>query len=420
MRFLFATLGSTGDVYPFLALGHALRRAGHRVTLLASPRHAADAALAQIDFAPVPANGPEPDLNALVARMLEKSSRLEQLEILYEGLAPVFGPLLDETKSRLPDHDVLVTSYLFPFLKNAARAARRPCAALVFCPNNLPNSRTGPEDAPAAPAWAPKVFRQFHHRLAWKVGEKMLDQIVQRHAGAALQSRGLGKFHGFLRDPADRALVAVSQVLFPPPGPLPENYLYTGFLRWQPPADERAAADLAAVRALEQTGAPLPILTLGSMAPAAAREIFARLLAAWPRGAPLVVQSGWAGWRGDPSRPEVLVIGAVPHDQLFAHATIVIHHGGSGTTASALHAGRPQIIIPHLGDQFYWARAMQALGVAKVLSRTTWPESLCETLEGILRDVAVVRRVTDCATRVRAEDGVAQAVFALEKMAKAK
>jgi len=419
MRFLLATLGSTGDVYPFLALGSGLRRAGHRVTLLASPRHQADAALAQLDFAPVPPAGPEPDLNALVARMLEKPTRLEQLDVLYAGLAPTFGPLLDETMARLPEHDALVTSYLFPFLKNAARAARRPSATLVFCPNNLPNAAAGPEDAPDPPAWAPKFFRQIHHRLAWKIGEKLLDQVVQHHAGAALQSRGLGKFHGFLRDPADRALVAVSHALFPPPGPPPDNYLYTGFLRWQPPADERAAADLAAVRALEQTGAPLPVLTLGSMAPAAAREIFSRLLAAWPKGAPLVVQSGWAGWQNDPQRLEVLVIGAVPHDQLFAHATVIIHHGGSGTTASALHAGRPQIIIPHLGDQFYWARSMQALGVAKVLDRHTWPESLRESLEGILRDVAVVRRVTECATRVRAEDGAAQAVFALEKMAQA-
>ena len=415
MRFLLATLGSTGDVYPFLALGCALRQAGHRVTLLASPRHQADAAHAQLDFAPIPPSGPGPDLSAVVARMLETPDALAQLDILYAGLAPAFGPLLDETIARLPDHDVLVTSYLFPFLKNAARKAGRPCAALVFCPNNIPVPNAGPAAAPAPPGWAPKKFRELHHRFSWHIGGKLLDKIVRRHAGALLHARRLGSFHGFLREPADRALVAVSPALFPPPGPPPDIYRYTGFLRWSPPVNERAAADLAQVRALEQTGAALPVLTLGSMAPATAREIFARLLAAWPKGAPLVVQSGWAGWQAEPARPEVLVIGAVPHDQLFAHATVVIHHGGSGTTASALHAGRPQIIIPHLGDQFFWAQATHALGVAKILSRATWPEALKETLESLLRDVTLVRRVTDCATRVRAEDGAAQAVQALEK-----
>jgi vancomycin aglycone glucosyltransferase len=416
MRFLLATLGSTGDVHPFLALGAGLRRAGHRATLLASPRYQAEATRAQLDFAPVPPTGAEPDLSALISRMMTTPNRLTQLDILYSGLRPVFGPLLDETMARLPDHDVLVTSYLFPFLKNAARAAGRPCATLVFSPNNIPCARTAPEDAPAPPAGLPDVFQELHHRVAWRIGGRLLDKIVQRHAGAELQARRLGRFRGFLRDPADRALVTVSPALFPPPGFPPDNYRYTGFLRWSPPADERATAELAQVRALEQTGAPLPVLTLGSMAPAAAREIFARLLAAWPQGAPLVVQSGWAGWQADSQRPEVLVIGAVPHDQLFAHATIVVHHGGAGTTAAALHAGRPQIIIPHLGDQFFWANATQALGVAKVLPRATWPEALKDTLETLLRDVALVRRVTDCATQVRAEDGASQTVGELVKL----
>jgi vancomycin aglycone glucosyltransferase len=416
VKFLLATLGSTGDVYPFLALGSGLRRAGHGVTLLASPRHQAEAAQAQIDFVRVPSTGPEPDLSAIVAHMLETPNRLEQLEVLYAGLVPIFGPLLDETLARLPDHDGLVTSYLFPFLKNAARAAGRPCATLAICPNNIPVPHAGPEDAPAPPGWLPKFLGETHHRLAWKIGERLLDKIVRRHAGAALKSRRLGSFRGFMGGPADRALVAVSPALFPPPNTLPENYRYTGFLRWQPPVNERAAAELELVRAREQSGAPVPVITLGSMAPAAAREIFARLLAAWPVGAPLVVQSGWAGWQGDPQRPEVLVIGAVPHDELFARATVIVHHGGAGTTASALYAGRPQIIIPHLGDQFYWAKATQALGVAKVLPRATWPELLKETLETLLRDVPMVRRATDCAIRLRAEDGAAQAARELEKL----
>jgi vancomycin aglycone glucosyltransferase len=415
-RFLLATLGSTGDVHPFLALGAALHQAGHGVTLLADPKYRAAASLAQIDFAPIPAKGPGPDMNQVVERMLKTSSQIKQVEALYAGLAPVFGDLLDATQARLPEHDVLVSSYLFPFLKNVARQAGKKCAVLVFCPNNVPFIDAGPEAAPRAPRWTPKLLRRQHHRLGWAIGQKLLLGVVARQAGPELQKRGLGKFRGFLRDPADRALVTVSKKLFPPPGPLPKKYVQTGFLRWHPAMDEKAAADLARVAAVERRGGPLPLLTFGSMATADVRAQFSRLLAAWPRGAPLVVQSGGIQWQGEAARPEVLVIGPVPHESLFERATLVIHHGGAGTTAAALHAGRPQIIIPHLGDQWYWAQTTQKLGVAHILQRETWPEQLAAMVAEVLRDISMVRRAIECAVIIRAENGAAQAVSELEKL----
>jgi vancomycin aglycone glucosyltransferase len=413
---LLATLGSTGDVHPFLALGATLRAAGHGVTLLADAHYKDAAASAKIDFAPVPKIGGGPDLRRVIARMLELPNGLEQLEALYAGMAPVFGELIDETTARLREHDVLVGSYLFPFLKNVARAAGKKCAVLVFCPNNVPFAETGPEDVPVAPKLLPKVLRRAHHRVGWTVGQKLLDGIVARHAGPELRKRGLGSFRGFLRDPADLALVTVSEKLFPPPGPLPKKYAQTGFLRWQPAANEQAAADLARVVALEKRGAPVAVLTLGSMAPVDAQMQFARLLAAWPYRAPLVVQSGGIQWARDPSRPEVVVIGPAPHESLFERATLIIHHGGAGTTAAALHAGRPQIIIPHLGDQKYWAQAAQALGVARILQKETWPEELAGMIGEVLHDISLVRRAIECAVVIRAEKGAANAVRELEKL----
>ena len=111
-----------------------------------------------------------------------------------------------------------------------------------------------------------------------------------------------------------------------------------------------------------------------------------------------------------------MVIGPVPHESLFERATLVIHHGGAGTTAAALHAGRPQIIIPHLGDQWYWAQTTQKLGVAHILQRETWPEQLASMVAEILRDISMVRRAIECAVIIRAENGAAQAVQELERL----
>lgn len=56
--------------------------------------------------------------------------------------------------------------------------------------------------------------------------------------------------------------------------------------------------------------------------------------------------------------------GSIPYSWLFPKCTVAIHHGGSGTTAAALHAGIPQIICPFMLDQFYWAERMCWIGVS--------------------------------------------------------
>jgi len=53
----------------------------------------------------------------------------------------------------------------------------------------------------------------------------------------------------------------------------------------------------------------------------------------------------------------------VPFDYLFPKVAYIIHHGGSGTTHSAFRCGKPQAIIPHIGDQFFWNRQIERRGV---------------------------------------------------------
>ncbi|MGH8088726.1 MAG: glycosyltransferase, partial [Stenotrophomonas sp.] len=53
-----------------------------------------------------------------------------------------------------------------------------------------------------------------------------------------------------------------------------------------------------------------------------------------------------------------------PHEALFPRCSIVIHHGGSGTTHSACRAGVPSLVMPFAADQFFWAARLQEMGVA--------------------------------------------------------
>jgi vancomycin aglycone glucosyltransferase len=75
------------------------------------------------------------------------------------------------------------------------------------------------------------------------------------------------------------------------------------------------------------------------------------------------VSEGWAGLGREPLPGNVIAIGAVSHAHLFPRCAAIVHHGGAGTTTTSARAGVPQIIIPHLMDQYYWADRIRALGL---------------------------------------------------------
>jgi sterol 3beta-glucosyltransferase len=98
----------------------------------------------------------------------------------------------------------------------------------------------------------------------------------------------------------------------------------------------------------------------------------------------------------------------------------VVHHGGAGTTAAGLRAGKPTLIIPHLGDQPYWGRRVYELGVgAKPAPRHTLTESaLAHGIHTITGDPVMRVNAEALGARIRSEDGIGAAVRWIEKWAR--
>jgi vancomycin aglycone glucosyltransferase len=157
------------------------------------------------------------------------------------------------------------------------------------------------------------------------------------------------------------------------------------------------------------------VLTFGSVTFDDVHMVMSRFLRHWPRGKKIIVQSGWAGLSVEVARPDIKVIGSVSHDQLFRHASCIIHHGGAGTTASAMIAGKPQIIVPHIADQFFWGAEMRRLRVASVINKKVWPEKLPAKVAKVEAKKKMRRRALALGERVRAENGPGTAVRILEE-----
>ena len=85
-------------------------------------------------------------------------------------------------------------------------------------------------------------------------------------------------------------------------------------------------------------------------------------------GVRAIISKGWAGLGGGdgaaapPQDPNIYFIGDCPHDWLFQHVSAVCHHGGAGTLSAGLRCGRPTIVVPFFGDQFFWGAMVYRVG----------------------------------------------------------
>ena len=112
-------------------------------------------------------------------------------------------------------------------------------------------------------------------------------------------------------------------------------------------------------------GLPTVYVGFGSMAVRdPVRTLRLVLDAGHAAGVRLLLGGDWGGLGGE-ARPgaNAFICGDVPHEWLFPRVAAVVHHGGAGTTAAGLRAGKPSLLIPHVGDQFFWGRRVQELGL---------------------------------------------------------
>ncbi|KAF4991311.1 hypothetical protein FDECE_14081 [Fusarium decemcellulare] len=123
-------------------------------------------------------------------------------------------------------------------------------------------------------------------------------------------------------------------------------------------------------------------------------------------GVRAIVSKGWGGV-GDGEVPEnIYLIGNCPHDWLFQRVSAVVHHGGAGTTAAGIAAGRPTVIVPFFGDQPFWGQMMARAGAGptsvpyKELTAEILAESIKFALKPEVQDV-----VQEMALNIEEEDG---------------
>jgi UDP:flavonoid glycosyltransferase YjiC (YdhE family) len=171
------------------------------------------------------------------------------------------------------------------------------------------------------------------------------------------------------------------------------------------------------VEAFLDAGPPPVYVGFGSM-PVPRAESMSQLLADAARtaGRRFVVASGWGGPKGAARQGGCLFVEDLPHPLLFPRVAAIVHHGGSGTVATAARAGVPQIVLPYMSDQFMWRSQVVKLelGPKAGLLRMLSARSLSKAIVECLGNERYKRRAEEIATAIRGTDGVQLTVRAVE------
>lgn len=364
MRVLISTVGSRGEVQPVVALAREITARGHEAVVVAPPDFRMWAAELGVDYRPV---GPE--LRGTARRNTSAVPTEEQRRRLAEATVAAQFAAVDAAAEGC---DLVVGGGGLAIAAASVaegRGARYAYAA--FAPVTLPS-----------PRHAPPVFTLLGERpggaaadnaVRWEQDARRWNLLWRDALDAQRAARGLGpvgdvRAHLFTARP----LLAADPVLAPWPEP-------AGAVRqtgaWLLTVDRPLPAEL---RAFLDAGEPPVHVGFGSM-PAPAGAADAILEAARAHGRRLVVSGGWAGLSVD--APDCLVVGEVDLAQLYGRVAAVVHHGGAGTTTTAAVAGVPQVLLPRMFDQFYFAERVRELGIG---TEAAGPDALADALGRVL------------------------------------
>ena len=110
--------------------------------------------------------------------------------------------------------------------------------------------------------------------------------------------------------------------------------------------------------------------------------------------------------------PELIVIKSAPHDWLFNEIDAAVHHGGAGTTAASLRTGIPTVVKPFFGDQHFYGARVDDLGVGRCLDKFN-TSVFSRALWEVTHNERIIQKARELGEKIRSEDGVSSAIQAI-------
>ena len=403
MKILLVTRGTQGDIYPYVRLASELKKRGHAVTLSLPrlfEREGRDSGVRCVFQA-------SDDIAGMMADTPDTKNLLDWTRRVIDSQFAELVPLLKE-------HDLLVAANTEFAAPSVAEYCGKPCVRTAYGPF-MPSDTIPPPVFP----WA-NPHPVFKPALLWKLLNAGLNAMVKKAINKNRRALGMSA----IKDQAEHAPEHADNYL------LYSQYLGSCDSAWRYkwdiggycfndtfPYDKTELQNLHAF--IKKDSRPTIFFTLGSCN-VKQRDRFAELLfdICTERGYKLAVSCGWwkVGARLENSDNLFRLESVIPHWFIFPHCDAIIHHGGVGTTHSAARSGRPQMIVPLILDQFYWAHRVHELGIGPggISIKRATKRLLEQKVMDLIGNTAYKDKAASLAALVRSERGLENACRRIE------
>jgi sterol 3beta-glucosyltransferase len=411
MKMTLIAIGSRGDVQPMLALARGLHHYGHDVTLATHEPFREFVQAQGVNFTPLAADPQQIMREQGDYWQASGANPVQMFSRMRDIMKPMVYEMSESCYNATQGAEALVYSTL-GFLPGPSIAEKLNIPHMGAYPQPVAPSRYMPSMfAPPLPSWMP--FKQTYNRLTYALIFQGVDWLFRSMANA--MRRDLLDLPNFTRsyrvaihDPIPNVYGYSPRVVSPPPDwgdhLYASGYWFLDEDEWQPPQD--------LVDFIEAGEAPIYV-GFGSMAQGDTSATTDLIVSAIQKsGERAILLGGWSGI-GNADLPDTIFrIDSAPHRWLFPRMKAVVHHCGAGTSSAGMRAGVPTIPIPHFTDQPFWARTMYNLGVSTrpIPRKKLTPDNLASAIQQATSDEGLQARARALGEKIRAEDGVANAV----------
>ncbi|MDE0483777.1 MAG: glycosyltransferase [Candidatus Poribacteria bacterium] len=408
MKIAIAAWGTTGDVYPVLALAERLLQREHHVRVCAPSIYKDKILDIGADFFEVGVPFDLAEFHQTMDTVIAMRDPMAPLLLIAkEGILRRGEKWYNDCLTAMKGYDLAICHSIDIPGQEAAIRNELPWITVTYCPGFIKI----PDNALYLfPNWSRTfnaiVWKLIRLRLRYAV-DPLFNQFIASVGGKPRATVASDEMYS-----PHLNLIAASPALCQP-GDFPPNHKFTGVWHLAQP-DYVPPSELTDFLA---NGPPPIVITFGSMGGSNSRETTEILMDAVKMiNQRAIIQAGWGLLGAQDAGEDIFCTEYVPHQWLFPKASCVVHHGGAGTTASVCQAKVPSVVVPHFGDQFYWGKLLFDLGVApKSLNRRNLTaKRLAQRIAQVMTTPSMTEKAEMLGTQMESEDGLTTAVDLLE------